>query len=142
MRRSVSHSANGYPELGQPQFTVHNGTFPGLEVAQSCPTLCKPMDYMVLGIFQARILEWVAFPFSGRSSQPRDRTQSPALQADSLPSEPPGKPVVTILYSRPPELILLAAGHLYPLISISSFPRPLSPWQPPFCSLRQWLQLS
>ena len=30
----------------------------------SCPTLCDPMDYTVHGIFQARILEWVAFPFS------------------------------------------------------------------------------
>ena len=46
------------------------------------------MDYTVHGILQARVLEWVAFPFSRRSSQPR----SPALQADSLPAEPPGKP--------------------------------------------------
>ena len=44
------------------------------------------MDSTVHGILQARILEWVAFPFS-RGSQPRDRTQSPALQADSLPAE-------------------------------------------------------
>ena len=33
-------------------------------VAQSCPTLCDPMDCTVHGILQARILEWVAFPFS------------------------------------------------------------------------------
>ena len=38
-------------------------------------TLCDPMDYIVHGILQARILEWVAFPFSRGSSQPRDRTQ-------------------------------------------------------------------
>ena len=38
-------------------------------------SLCYPMDYTVNGIFQARILEWVAFPFSRGSSQPRDRTQ-------------------------------------------------------------------
>ena len=37
--------------------------------------LCDPMDYTVYGIFQARILEWVAFPLSRGSSQPRDRTQ-------------------------------------------------------------------
>ena len=37
-----------------------------------CPTLCNPMDYTVRGILQARILEWVVFPFSGGSSQPRD----------------------------------------------------------------------
>ena len=40
-----------------------------------CPTLCDPMNYKVRGILQARILEWVAFPFSRGSSQPRDRTQ-------------------------------------------------------------------
>ena len=44
-------------------------------VAQSSPTLCDPMDYTVLGILQARIVEWVAFPFSRGSAQPRDRTQ-------------------------------------------------------------------
>ena len=46
-----------------------------VKVAQSCPTLCDPMDYIVHGILQARILEWVAFPFSRGSSQPRDWTQ-------------------------------------------------------------------
>ena len=49
------------------------------EVGQSCPTLCDPMDcslpgFSVHGILQARILERVAFSFSRRSSQPRDRT--------------------------------------------------------------------
>ena len=48
-------------------------------VAQSCPTLCDPLDYSlpgssVHGIFQARILEWVAISFSRESSWPRDRT--------------------------------------------------------------------
>ena len=59
-----------------------------MKVAQSCPTLCDPMDYTVHGIFQARILEWAVFPFSRGSYQ----TQSPALQVDSLPTEPQGKP--------------------------------------------------
>ena len=36
---------------------------------------CDPMDYIVHGLLQARILEWVAFPFSRGSSQPRDQTQ-------------------------------------------------------------------
>ena len=50
------------------------------EVAQSCPTLCDPMDCSlpgssIRGILQARVLEWVAISFSRRSSQPRDRTQ-------------------------------------------------------------------
>ena len=46
-----------------------------LKVAQSYLTLCDPMDYIVHGIPQARILEWVAFPFSKGSSQARDQTQ-------------------------------------------------------------------
>ena len=46
-----------------------------IKVVQSRPTLCDPMDYTVHGILQARILEWVAFPFSRGFSQPRDRTQ-------------------------------------------------------------------
>ena len=41
-------------------------------VAQSCLTLCDPMDYTVHGVLQARTLEWVAFSFSRGSSQPRD----------------------------------------------------------------------
>ena len=50
------------------------------EVAQSCPTLCDPMDCSlpcssIHGIFQARVLEWVAISFSRGSSRPRDRTQ-------------------------------------------------------------------
>ena len=45
------------------------------EVAQPCPTLCNPMDYIAHGIFQARILEWVAFPFSRGSSQPKAQIQ-------------------------------------------------------------------
>ena len=46
-----------------------------VKVTQSCLTLCDPMDYTVHGILQARILEWVAFPFSRRSSQLRDWIQ-------------------------------------------------------------------
>ena len=59
-----------------------------VRVAQLCLTLCYPTVYTVRGILQARILEWVAFPFSSGSSQPRDQTPVSALQADSLPGEP------------------------------------------------------
>ena len=57
-----------FSSLRKPYTVIHHKE---VEVAQSCPTL-QPMDY---GILQARILEWVAFPFSRESSQPRDRTQ-------------------------------------------------------------------
>ena len=51
-----------------------------MSVAQSCPTLCHPMNcspagFSVYGILQARILEWIAIPFSRGSSWPRDWTQ-------------------------------------------------------------------
>ena len=54
---------------------VLNITEVKVKVAQVCLTLCNPMNYTVHAILQARILEWVAFPFSRGSSQPRDRTQ-------------------------------------------------------------------
>ena len=44
------------------------------------------------GILQARILEWVAFPFSRGSCQPRDQTQVSHIVGRSLPAEPQGKP--------------------------------------------------
>ena len=59
------------------------------EAAQSCPTLCDPMNYslagsFVLGIFQAGVLEWVTTSFSRGSSQPRDWTLPPTLQANAF----------------------------------------------------------
>ena len=67
-------------------------------VSQSCPTLCDRIDCnppgsSVHGILQARLLEWIAIPFPpGDLPDPGIKTESPALQADSLPFEPPGKP--------------------------------------------------
>ena len=63
-------------------------------VAQSCPTLCDLMDYSLPGssvhrILQARILEWVAIPFSRDLPDPWMDTQSSILQAVSSLSEPP-----------------------------------------------------
>ena len=63
-----------------------------MKVTQSCLTLCDPIDYTVHGILQARILEWVAFPFSWGSSQSRDQTQVSHTEEGSLPAEPQGKP--------------------------------------------------
>ena len=61
------------------------------------PMNCSPTGSSVHGILQARILEWVVISFSRGSSQPRDQTCVcrvscvSGLQADSLPTEPPGK---------------------------------------------------
>ena len=65
-------------------------------VAHSCPALCNPMDCSlpgssVHGIFQTRILEWVAISSRG-SSLPRGQTVSPALTSGFFTTEPPGKP--------------------------------------------------
>ena len=57
-----------------------------VKFAQLCPTLCDPMDYTVHGILQARILTWVAFPFSRGSSQHRDQTQVSCIAVRFLTS--------------------------------------------------------
>ena len=70
------------------------------EVAQSCPTVCDPVDcslpdFSVHGILQARILELIMelpFPSPGDLPHPGIKPGSPALEADALTSEPPGKP--------------------------------------------------
>ena len=68
----ASHSSVGK------KFTCNAGESES-EVAQLCPTLCNPMDcslsgVSVHGIFQARVLDWVAISFSRGSSRPRDWT--------------------------------------------------------------------
>ena len=61
-------------------------------ISESRSVMSDSCDPHGLYILQARILRWVAFPFSRGSSQFRDRTQSPTLQVDSLPAETQGKP--------------------------------------------------
>ena len=68
------------------------------EVAQSCPTLCDPVDCSPPGssihvILQARILGGLPFPSQGDRPDPGIEPRSPASQAEALLSEPPGKPV-------------------------------------------------
>ena len=60
-----------------------------VKVAQSCLTLCDPMDYTDNGILQARILECIAFPFSRGLPNPGIKPRFPALQVDSLLTDPP-----------------------------------------------------
>ena len=74
-------------------------------VTQSCPALfdpmgCSPPDSSVHGILLARILEWVACPSPGDLPDPGIESRSPALQADSLPSEPPGLSVHRACFSK------------------------------------------
>ena len=54
---------------------------------------CRQILYRLSHQVSPRILDWVAYPFSRGSSRPRNRTWSPAFQADSLPAELPGNPI-------------------------------------------------
>ena len=64
------------------------------KLLQSCPTLCNgsPPGSPVPGILQGRILEWIAVPSPGDLPNPGIKPRSPALWADSLPTELSGKP--------------------------------------------------
>ena len=80
---------------------VHTLTLLFCLVTRSCPTLkalwiVVPPGFPVHGISQARIVDWVAISFSSGSSHPGIEPGSPALQADALSSEPPGKPSVLL----------------------------------------------
>ena len=86
------------------------------KLLQSCPTLmdCSLPGSSVHGILQARILEWVAIPFSRRSSQPRDQTQISYLLnwlAGSSPLAPPGKPIIT-----PKSVLIWTLGVSVPVL--------------------------
>ena len=75
------------------------------EVAQSCPTLCDPMDCSppgssVRGILRQEYWSGLPFPSPGNLPDPGIEPRSPALQAGALTSEPPGKPSEALHDSR------------------------------------------
>ena len=92
------------------------------EVAQSCPTLWNPMNYSLPGssahgIFQARVLDGLPFPSPGDLPNQGIKPGSPALQADALPSEPPGKLKRRIGHAKcqagwSPSWIKIAGGNI------------------------------
>ena len=96
------HSQKIYPEIGKAardtapvKIRITQGHCFCL-AAQSCPTLCDPMDCSppgssVHGISQVRILEWVAISFSMGSSQLRDQTCVSCFAGGFFTTEPPGK---------------------------------------------------
>ena len=75
------------------QYILYNIACIQFSPSESCAAVSDSLrPYgLVHGILQARVLEWVAFPFSWGSSQPGIEPRSPALQADSLSAEPQGK---------------------------------------------------
>ena len=91
-------------------------------VTQLCLTLCDPMDcsppgFSIHGILQARILEWVAIPFSRGSSRPRDWTWVSHIAARFFTSWATGEAWKPRLFCLGPHLLFwlqLSTGHPYP----------------------------
>ena len=121
----------------------------------SCPTLCNPMDCSppgssVHGIFQARILEWVVIPSPpGNLPDLGIQPRSPALQEDSLPSEPPWKPILHLQLLKTSCAIFLVLDNvslwfiiLYTVSCTSHTPPPVSPcfwqWEQQVCPAECW----
>ena len=80
-------------------------------VAQSCPTLCNPMDYSlpgssVHGILQARILEWIAIPFPRGSSQSKDQTWVSCIAGRFFTIWATGKTKITLKWGPNSNLVL------------------------------------
>ena len=97
-------------------------------VCYSCLTLCDPMDCSppgssFYGILQAWILEWVAMPFSRGSSHWGTEPMSPALQEDSLPSEPPGKSKILHI------LLQIVGTWLFPNLKFKSDSNKITSYQ-------------
>ena len=92
----VAGLGSSLPELWRKERLVWTHLESASEVTQSCLALCGPTDRSppgssLPGILQARRLEWAAMPSSRGLPDPGIEPRSPALQADSLPAEPPGK---------------------------------------------------
>ena len=81
-----------------------------MKVTQLCSILCDPMNYTVHGNLQGGVLEWVPFPSLRDLPNTGIEPRSPALQADSLPAEPKGKPLA-YSYSDTKEYIKAVYCH-------------------------------
>ena len=86
--------------------------------AQSCPTLCDPMNSSppgssVHGILQARILEQVVMPFSREPSQPRDRTCVSCIAGRFFTTESPEKPKIKIILFNSQDSYKRSNGFTY-----------------------------
>ena len=84
-------------------------------MSDSCnPMGCSPLGSSVHGISQARVLGGMPFPSPGDLPNSGIKPRSPALQADALSSEPPGKPLIN---TPNMPLIFLVAPSLSPLLT-------------------------
>ena len=91
----VSYIQKEYKQSNSDSFELYHES--ESEVAQSCPTLCDPVDCSlpgssVYGILQARIMEWIVISFCRGSSPPRDKTQVSCAVGRFFTTGPSGKP--------------------------------------------------
>ena len=93
MRISKLYSPRDPPgqNAGVGSHSLLQGIFPTQGSNPGLPN-CRRILYQLSHQGSPRILEWVAYPFTRGSSRPRTEPGPPALQVDSLPAEPPGKP--------------------------------------------------
>ena len=96
---------------------------------QSCLTLHNPMDCSlpgssVLGIFQTRILEWVAIPFSRGTSQPEDQTHASCTAGRFFTIGPPGKQTAQTNWGRSAGASLADSAGTLKGIYIVTLPSP------------------
>ena len=126
-------------------------------VAQLFLTLCDPVDFSlpgssIHGILQVRILEWVAMPSSRDLPDPEIEPRSPALLADSLSSELPGKQGMAIHSSilawripwteEPGGLQSLGSQNQTGLKQLSTHTHPVFEWETVHEVAKNWTQLS
>ena len=98
--------------LEKPVYMFSPGLGVESEVAQLCPTLCYPRDYSppgssVHGIFQARILEWVAISFSRGSSQTGDWTQVSRIAGRCFNLWASREVVTSHTWTSPPDNVII-----------------------------------
>ena len=90
--------------------------------SESCSVVSDTLrPYTVHGILQARILEWVAFPFPGDLPNPGIEPRSPTSQVDSLPAEPQEKPLCNNFIDLLIHFIFFCVDHIKHSLSSMSF---------------------
>ena len=92
-----------HPQLGNQVAVILKVKESEREVAQSCPTLCDPVDCSLpgplsMGLSRQEYWSGLPFPSPGDLPNPGIERGSPALEEDALTSEPPGKPAVILMF--------------------------------------------
>ena len=98
LRASSSHQCHSLPCWNHFEIRQHRRGNVKVKVTQSCPTLCNPWTIQSMKLSRPEHCSGLPFPSSGDLPNPEIEPRSPALQADSLPSEPLGKLKIPLGY--------------------------------------------